>query len=384
MAASESPQAQPLIKTGNIIDTLFGQETIFKDVEMYGTIEEPLISANDVGKVLELQNIRKTIAKWDMDLVIRKCPLLVIQDGGNSVVKYVNVLTEEGFYEVLSTTRSKYGRQFRRFVTVVLKELRLKGSVDLQLIHERMLEKNISLQTKNSVLTINNHSLRIVNDALEEYKTIFADPEESVMEATDPNKVMITQFKQAYGSPVYIYAVLPSYVNTKPKSQRKSASVIASVAAKGTVSLSALTGCDWGSDDEIIDLTTLEPPPIRNEKVDPDALEVDYTDEDFHGLRPREYNEFTNYYFHFTKTRVGERRSDIFRFVTIVYLGNVKDYAKLKTFFRDSQTRRSGTFATSIRAIKDQVDILISTGLLANIDAKAKKAVERAEKKSSV
>jgi hypothetical protein len=64
-------------------------------------------------------------------------------------------------------------------------------------------------------------------------------------------------------------------------------------------------------------------------------------------------------------------------------LGSPKDFATLKAFFHDSQTRRVNIFATTLRSIEDQANLLVSTGLLAAIDLKAKKAAERTEKKSS-
>ena len=108
-------------------------------VQVVGTTEAPLFSANDIGKVLELSNIRKTMVNLpdDMKVVTRSYTA-----GGEQQATFV---TEEGLYEILSLSRSPIARTFRRWVYGVLKEIRLTGQYDLKSSLEKEHESKLRL-----------------------------------------------------------------------------------------------------------------------------------------------------------------------------------------------------------------------------------------------
>lgn len=90
-----------------------------KEIDVYGTIEEPLFKAQDVVKWLDLSNTRDVVKRIDADEV-RKLNLRSRQ--GETWF-----LTEDGVYEVLMQSRKPIAKQFKKGVKKILKEIRMKG-----------------------------------------------------------------------------------------------------------------------------------------------------------------------------------------------------------------------------------------------------------------
>ena len=91
------------------------------NVPIYGTHEDPLFKAKDIGDMLNLSNIRVTIKDFnEKQKVVSKA----YTAGG---LQDTLMLTERGLYKVLMTSRSKLAEQFQDWVSDVIKEIRLTG-----------------------------------------------------------------------------------------------------------------------------------------------------------------------------------------------------------------------------------------------------------------
>lgn len=96
------------------------------EINIKGTIDEPLFQANQIGKLLGLKNIRETIKNLDEDeKVVSSTDTL----GGNQNVIF---LTEIGLYRLLGMSRKEKARKFQKWIATVVKEIRLNGKYELE------------------------------------------------------------------------------------------------------------------------------------------------------------------------------------------------------------------------------------------------------------
>jgi prophage antirepressor-like protein len=112
-------------------------------VNIKGTIEEPLFQANQIGELLELKNIRKSIIDFDADEKID-----VTGSYTNDVIRTATFLTELGLYRLLGQSRKPIARDFQKWVATVIKQIRLNGKYELE-------NKVLQIETnhkKNAVL----------------------------------------------------------------------------------------------------------------------------------------------------------------------------------------------------------------------------------------
>ena len=114
------------------------------NINIYGTYEEPLFKAKDIGDLLGIQNIRQNIKDLDKDDV---CTIYTIDSLGRQ--QETNMLTENGLYEVLFTSRKEVAKQFKKWVKDVIKEIRKKGKYDLE---EKLLQNQQQLLLKEQEL----------------------------------------------------------------------------------------------------------------------------------------------------------------------------------------------------------------------------------------
>lgn len=96
------------------------------NIQVYGTVEEPLFKAKDIGDLLGIKNIRDTVSNFNS-----KQRRVVLTDtlGGQQEVTF---LTEQGLYKVLMRSRKKIAEQFQDWVCEVVEEIRRKGKYDLE------------------------------------------------------------------------------------------------------------------------------------------------------------------------------------------------------------------------------------------------------------
>lgn len=110
-------------------DSLLVKQFNGLNIQVYGTYENPLFKAKDIGELLGIDKIRKTIENLDEECKVK----INAPTGGvgtnNSDTWF---LTEDGLYEVLFISRKPIAKQFKVWVRNIIKEIRLKGKYDLE------------------------------------------------------------------------------------------------------------------------------------------------------------------------------------------------------------------------------------------------------------
>lgn len=99
--------------------TLLGRE-----IDVYGTTEEPLFKAKDVAEWLELTNVTDMVSRIDEE------ELTKFNLGSRQGETWF--LTEDGLYEVLMQSRKPIAKQFKKGVKEILKKIRKTGSYSSQ------------------------------------------------------------------------------------------------------------------------------------------------------------------------------------------------------------------------------------------------------------
>ena len=93
-----------------------------KEIDVYGTAEEPLFKAKDVAEWIEHSDVSTMMRTVDED---EKIPFTNPNNvcGGQGAW----FLTEDGLYEVLMQSRKPIAKQFKKGVKTILKEIRKTG-----------------------------------------------------------------------------------------------------------------------------------------------------------------------------------------------------------------------------------------------------------------
>ena len=92
-----------------------------KEIDVYGTPEEPLFKAKDVAGWLDIQNVSDMIKNIDQE---EKVLDSIYTLGGTQEAW---LLTEDGLYEVLMQSRKPIAKQFKKGVKDILKTIRKTG-----------------------------------------------------------------------------------------------------------------------------------------------------------------------------------------------------------------------------------------------------------------
>ena len=90
-----------------------------KEIDVWGTFEEPYFRASDVASWLGFKNISTSLKCLD--------PEELTKFNLGSRQGEVWFLTEDGLYEVLMVSRMPKAKQFKKEVKKMLKEIRLTG-----------------------------------------------------------------------------------------------------------------------------------------------------------------------------------------------------------------------------------------------------------------
>ncbi len=118
------------------------------NIQVYGTYEEPLFKAKDIGDLLEMSNIREVIKNFNDR---QRCDVSLTDAIGR--VQNTTFLTEQGLYKVLMRSRKKIAEQFQDWVCEVVEEIRRKGKYDLEeQLKTKELEYQRQLQAKEQEL----------------------------------------------------------------------------------------------------------------------------------------------------------------------------------------------------------------------------------------
>lgn len=105
----------------NELKVLNEQEVLGKQFRVYGTAEESLFVANDVADWIEHSNVTEMLRGIDDD---EKLVSTILRAGQN---RQMNMLTENGLYEVLMQSRKPIAKQFKKEVKEILKTIRKHG-----------------------------------------------------------------------------------------------------------------------------------------------------------------------------------------------------------------------------------------------------------------
>lgn len=112
------------MKQNNDIQIIKKTTLLGKEVDVYGTIENPLFKAKDVAEWIEYDtsslNKFVSLVDDDEDKVRKNVPTL----GG---MQEVWMLTEDGLYEILMQSRKPIAKQFKKGVKRILHEIRTNG-----------------------------------------------------------------------------------------------------------------------------------------------------------------------------------------------------------------------------------------------------------------
>ena len=93
-----------------------------KEINVYGSVDEPLFLAKDVAEWIEHTQPSKMVETVDED---EKLMGTIFLSGQN---REVWMLTEDGLYEVLMQSRKPIAKQFKKGVKEILKTIRKTGS----------------------------------------------------------------------------------------------------------------------------------------------------------------------------------------------------------------------------------------------------------------
>lgn len=93
-----------------------------KEIDVYGSVDEPLFLAKDVAEWIEHTQPSKMVETVDED---EKLMGTIFLSGQN---REVWILTEDGLYEVLMQSRKPIAKQFKKGIKEILKTIRKTGS----------------------------------------------------------------------------------------------------------------------------------------------------------------------------------------------------------------------------------------------------------------
>lgn len=96
------------------------------NIEIYGTFEEPLFKANDIGNLLDIKRIRDTVSKLDGE-----CKTLKVA-GTTGGLQDQWFLTEDGLYELIFISRKPIAKEFKKWVRKLIKQIRLNSNKQLE------------------------------------------------------------------------------------------------------------------------------------------------------------------------------------------------------------------------------------------------------------
>lgn len=106
--------------------------------------DRPLFRANEIGDILGLTRVRKTILEFDADEKVATTSGTL---GGEQTMLF---LTEAGLYRLLMISRKPIARPFQKWVTHVIISIREKGKYELQQYIEEIEKQKDKLMLANS------------------------------------------------------------------------------------------------------------------------------------------------------------------------------------------------------------------------------------------
>ena len=101
----------------------------FKDfnITIYGTSEEPLFKAKDIGDLLEIKEIDSTIRDFDKNQHV-----IHTMHNTYGTIQEISMLTQYGLYEVIFTSSKEIAKEFKKWVCEVIKEIRSHAQLEIK------------------------------------------------------------------------------------------------------------------------------------------------------------------------------------------------------------------------------------------------------------
>ena len=106
--------------------------------------------ANQIGKLLDIKQIRSTLRNFDEDEKV----VHIMHDTINREQECI-FLTELGLYRLLGMSRKPIAKKFQKWVASVIKEIRINGKYELENELKRAIENNQKLIEENKHLDRN-------------------------------------------------------------------------------------------------------------------------------------------------------------------------------------------------------------------------------------
>jgi prophage antirepressor-like protein len=120
-------------------------------INIQGTLEEPLFQANQIGRLLEISNIRENLR--DFDDTQKVVSLTDTLKGSQKTI----FLTELGLYRLLGRSRKPIANIFQNWMIKVLKELRINGIYELKKendVENKLIKYNSDLKIHKILLKL--------------------------------------------------------------------------------------------------------------------------------------------------------------------------------------------------------------------------------------
>lgn len=121
-------------KMTNELKVIHEQEVLGQEFKVYGTKEEPLFLAKDVGTWIEHTDLSRMVGLVDEEEKLKRT---LYVSGQNREMWF---LTEDGLYEILMQSRKPIAKQFKKKVKEILKDIRNHGMY----MTDNLLEKTLS------------------------------------------------------------------------------------------------------------------------------------------------------------------------------------------------------------------------------------------------
>ena len=96
------------------------------NIEIYGTYEQPLFKAKDIGDLLGIKNVKDAIKNYN-----NKQKLGVVLTDPHGRPQETNMLTEQGLYKMLMKSRKPIAEQFQDWVCNIIQEIRINSNKQL-------------------------------------------------------------------------------------------------------------------------------------------------------------------------------------------------------------------------------------------------------------
>lgn len=114
-------QVMDVVTQTDELKVIHTEEILGREIEIYGTKEEPLFLAKDVAEWIEHSNPTEMLRTVDED---EKLNSTILSAGQQRRVSFV---TEDGLYEVFFQSRKPIAKQMKKVVKQILREIRQTG-----------------------------------------------------------------------------------------------------------------------------------------------------------------------------------------------------------------------------------------------------------------